>query len=89
MVKRRTRYDIIRCVLEVLRINGAMGITRLSYAVNLPVDRTKRIVEELLEKNFISRIGEYDHPKYIITARGGELLHALETVKNFLEEDGS
>jgi len=46
-------------------------------------------VEELLEKNFISRIGEYDHPKYIITARGGELLHALETVKNFLEEDGS
>jgi len=87
MSKRRTRYDLMRVILESLRINGAMGITRLSYAANLPVDRTKKIVETLLEKGFIHVIKENTYTLYVLTARGGELLNALQVIKNYLSKE--
>lgn len=83
-MKRRTRYDIYRDTLETIRRKGVSVITRISYGANLPVDRAKDVVGFLIERGLV-REEEYGGNRgYRITARGGEFLQALKTVKMYL-----
>ena len=84
-MKRRTRYDIYMDTLETVRRTGLSGITRISYGANLPVDRAKAIIEFFIQRDLV-REEEYGNIKgYIITARGGEFLQALKTVKLYTD----
>jgi predicted transcriptional regulator len=83
-MERRTCYDIYSDLLDAIRRRGVIGITRISYGANLPVDRAKTAVEFLVQRNLV-REEEYGGTKgYRLTARGGEFLQALKTVKRYL-----
>jgi predicted transcriptional regulator len=86
-MERRTRYDIYQDVLETVRRRGATGITRISYGANLPVDRAKEAVEYLMKRNLLDEEEYGGITMYIITAKGGQFLKALRTVKKFLYEE--
>jgi predicted transcriptional regulator len=87
MGRRRTRYDIYQDILETVRNRGAIGITRISYGANLPVDRAKEAVEFLMDKNLLEEEEYGDYIKYTLTARGGQFLNALRTVKKYLRDE--
>jgi predicted transcriptional regulator len=85
-MERRTRYDIYQDILETIRRRGAIGITRISYGANLPVDRAKEAVEFLKERRLIDEEEYGGNMKFIITGKGGQFLNALKIVKKFLED---
>jgi predicted transcriptional regulator len=88
-MNRRTRYDIYMDTLETIRRKGSRGITRISYAANLPVDRANHVISVLHEKGLIKEEDYGGTRGYGLTARGGEFLRALQTVKTYLEPDAS
>lgn len=87
-MERRTRYDIYHDILETVRRRGAIGITRISYGANLPVDRAKEAVEFLMEHRLLDKDKFGGNTKFIITGRGGEFLNALKTVKKYIKSEG-
>lgn len=64
-----------------------MGVTRISYGSNLPVDRAKESLDFLEKKGMIKQINLSGNRGYMITARGGEYLQAHKTVKKFIDEN--
>ena len=86
-MKKRTRYDIYMDTLETIRRKGVSPITRISYGANLPVDRAKEVIAFLTERNLVKEEND-DFRGYRITARGGEFLQALQTVKTYLDPSG-
>jgi predicted transcriptional regulator len=84
-LKRRTRYDIYMDALEAIRRRGAAPITRVSYGANMPVDRAKDVVSFLSERGLVEEQEHDGSRRYRITARGGEFLRALRTVKRYLK----
>ena len=86
-MKRRTRYDIYVDTLETIRRKGVSAITRISYGANLPVDRAKDVVGFLAKRGLVKE-EEYGSTRgFRITARGGEFLQALQTVKMYLDDE--
>ncbi|MCW4035940.1 MAG: winged helix-turn-helix domain-containing protein [Candidatus Bathyarchaeota archaeon] len=86
-MKRRTRYDIYMDTLETIRRKGVSAITRISYGANLPVDRAKEVVSFLTRRGLVKE-EDYDGTRgYRITARGGQFLQALQTVKMYIEAE--
>jgi predicted transcriptional regulator len=86
-MKRRTRYDIYMDTLETIRRKGVSPITRISYGANLPVDRAKGVVQFLSSRGLVKE-EEYGNSRgFRITARGGEFLSALRTVKMYIDDE--
>ncbi len=86
-MKRRNRYDIYMDTLETIRRKGVSPITRISYGANLPVDRAKEVVQFLSSRGLVKE-EEYGNTRgFRITARGGEFLAALHTVKMYIDEE--
>ena len=83
-MKRRTRYDIYRDTLETVRRTGLSGITRISYAANIPVDRAREVLTYLSERNLVKVELNGQRKTYRMTPRGGEFLQALQTVNMYL-----
>ncbi|MCD6470019.1 hypothetical protein J7L29_04390 [Candidatus Bathyarchaeota archaeon] len=83
-MKRRTRYEIYLDVLDAVRRKGAITITRISYSAQLPVDRTKRIVNFLVSKGLLREENIGNRKLYRLTERGGAFLKALKTVRKFI-----
>lgn len=86
-MKRRLRYDIYSDILQTLRRKGSSNITRISYGANLPVDRAKKAVEFLASNGLVKEEEYGGNREYRLTARGGEFLHALKTVKTYLDSE--
>ena len=86
-MKRRLRYDIYSDILQALRRKGSSNITRISYGANLPVDRAKKAVEFLASNGLVKEEEYGGSREYRLTARGGEFLHALKTVKMYLDAE--
>jgi predicted transcriptional regulator len=79
--------DIYAEILEALKRKGLTRITRVSYAVGLPVDRTKNYLKDLSSSGLVlSQAG--DEPGFSITHRGLEFLDAYWKLKGFLDYIG-
>jgi predicted transcriptional regulator len=85
---KRNRYDIYMDTLETIRRRGNLGITKISYGANLPVDRANNIVSLLSERGLVKEEQHNGRNGFRITARGGEFLQALKTVKTYLTTPG-
>lgn len=83
-MKKRTRYEIYSDVLEAVRRKGKISITKLSYSVQMPVDRTKHVVNLLVSKGLLKEENIGDKKIYRLTERGGALLEALRRVRKFM-----
>jgi len=83
-LRKRTKYEIYFDMLESVRRKGKISITKLSYSVQMPVDRTKRVVNLLVSKGLLKEDNIGDKKFYRLTERGGVLLEALRTVRKFM-----
>ena len=80
--------DIYAEILEALKRKGLTRITRVSYAVGLPVDRTKNYLKDLSSSGLVlTQTGEPSG--FAITRRGLEFLEAYWKLKGFLDYIGA
>lgn len=82
---RRSPVDLYAELLEALRRSGApRRITRLSYSVGMPVDRTRRALDHLRRIGLVEVVpGE--SVAWRLTRRGWEFLEAYWKMRSFLE----
>src|SRR5436309_16032551 len=76
--------DIYAEILEALKRKGLTRITRVSYAVGLPVDRTKNFLKDLSSSGLVAMQPGVDSG-YSITHRGLEFLDAYWKLQGFLD----
>lgn len=81
---RRSPLDLYAELLEVLRRTASpCRITRLSYAVGMPVDRTHRAVNFLVQLGLVTRTAD-ETPAWRLTRRGYEFLQTYWKLRSFL-----
>jgi predicted transcriptional regulator len=81
---RRSPLDLYAELLEVLRRSASpCRITRLSYAVGMPVDRTHRAVNFLVQLGLVIRTAD-ETPAWRLTRRGYDFLQTYWKLRSFL-----
>jgi predicted transcriptional regulator len=81
---RRSPLDLYAELLEVLRRTASpCRITRLSYAVGMPVDRTHRAVNFLVQLGLVTRVAD-ETPAWRLTRRGYDFLQTYWKLRSFL-----
>ncbi len=83
-VSKRSRVDIYAEILEALKRKGPTKITRVSYAVRIPVDRAKKSLADLAAFG-LTNIQTGEETSYSITHRGLEFLDAYWKLDGFLK----
>ncbi len=88
--KRRTNLDIVHDILLAMRNKGEPIVpTHLLYKANLPHDRLKGYLKDLLEKRFISEIADRKGKrKYALTDEGYRFLQAFSQMREFTRSFG-
>jgi len=81
--RRRTKYDIYADVIEVIAMKGLCSLTRISYGANMPVDRTKKILNFLVSHGFVIETTAGDSKKYRATKWGLEYLKTFKRMRKF------
>ena len=73
--KRRTRIEIMRDMLEVVREGeGGVNKTKIVYGANLNFERASRILNWLIERGLVRS----DSDTYKITERGEEISREID-----------
>lgn len=80
---RRAKYDIYADAIEVIAKKGICSLTRISYGVNMPVDRAKKTLQILVSHGFVGEIIEDDRTEYRATKRGLEYLDTYRKMQKF------
>lgn len=81
---RRSPVDLYAEILEVLRRTGGPArITRLSYAVGMPVDRTRTALDLLVQLG-LATMEAREVSAWRLTRRGYEFLQAYWKMRSFL-----
>lgn len=71
---KRTRYDIYAELIRVIYIYGYCPLTRAARSTNMPVDRAKATIGELLERGLLEEEVEDGSRLYKVTVRGHQYL---------------
>ena len=87
-MKKRTRLEVIRDLLEILQKNKQVKITHLIYKANLSNNSIKPYIEYLLKNRFMEEINEKDKRFFRITNKGHEFLIEFSKIKIFSESYG-
>ncbi len=83
---KRSRTQLFATILEVLiRYPEGVKITRLSYGVGVPVDRLRKLVEDLCSLGLVKKIAVDEGTYYFSTPRGLEFLYIYWKMQGFLE----
>ncbi|MCI4364013.1 MAG: hypothetical protein L3K13_06925 [Thermoplasmata archaeon] len=83
--RRRERTDLFAEILEVVhRSPGRARVTRVSYAVGMPVDRLKLLLEELSAQGLLSVRSAPQGNTFELTPRGREFLDAYWRMRALL-----
>ncbi|MCL6578223.1 MAG: winged helix-turn-helix domain-containing protein [Candidatus Bathyarchaeota archaeon] len=81
--QRRTKYDIYANIIEIIAMKGLCSLTRISYGANMPVDRTKKILNFLVSHGFVREVIVNDSKKYRATKWGLEYLETFKRMRKF------
>jgi predicted transcriptional regulator len=81
--RRRTKYDIYADTIEIIARKGLCSLTRVSYGANMPVDRTKKILNFLVSHGFVNEVMVGDSRKYRVTKWGLEYLETFKRMRKF------
>lgn len=81
--RRRTKYDIYADIIEVIVKKGLCSLTRMSYGANMPVDRTKKVLNLLVSHGFVREVTVSDRKKYRATKWGLEYLETFKRMRKF------
>jgi predicted transcriptional regulator len=71
---KRTRYDIYAEIIRVIYIYGYCPLTRAARSTNMPVDRAKVSITELMERGLLQEDEEEGKRVYSVTVRGHQYL---------------
>ena len=71
---KRTRYDIYAELIRVIYIYGYCPLTRAARSTNMPVDRAKESITELLERGLLEEDDDDGMRVYKVTVRGHQYL---------------
>lgn len=89
MGKKRTKLEIIKDILEVIKSkNGRIKPTHILYKSNLSYIMMDDYLEELKEKGFIIESGKDRSKTYKITDKGIEYLSKYSLIMDFTESFG-
>lgn len=88
MAKKRTRIEVVRDILEVLRNNEKVKITHLIYKSNLSNNSIKPYVKDLVNNNLISKVEIKGKTYFNIEKKGIEFLEEFNKIKVFSEAYG-
>ena len=84
MERKRSRIDIIHDImLSIQNKNGRMKPTHLMYKANLSYNQMNSYLEELLEKEFISKATEKSSTYILMTEKGFNFTQKIMEMKNF------
>ena len=84
MARKRSRIDIITDMLSSIRNKGGrIKPTHLMYKSNMSHTQMKSYLEELMEKEMISKIKSNNYEYLIITDAGSKFLERLTEMKEF------
>jgi predicted transcriptional regulator len=87
-MKKRTRLEIIRDILELLRSKRDVRITHLIYKSNLSNNSIKPYISELIEKGFIVMENGENNKCFNISKKGLEFLEEFNKIKIFSDAYG-
>ncbi len=71
---KRTRYDIYAELIRVIYIYGYCPLTRAARSTNMPVDRAKDTITELMERGLLEEDDDEGQRVYSVTVRGHQYL---------------
>lgn len=89
MNKKRTRLEVIKDILEVIKSkNGRIKPTHILYKSNLSYIMMEEYLDELKEKGFIVELSRGNSRTYQITDKGIQYLAKYSVIANFTESFG-
>ncbi len=89
MDKKRSRLQVIRDILEVIKNrNGKIKPTHILYKSNLSHQMMEEYIKELKEKNLIREHRKEKGRTYSITERGFEYLERYRAIEDFADSFG-
>ena len=89
MMKKRTRLEIIRDILSVIRDrSGKIKPTHILYKSNLSHPMMEEYLAELIIKGFIAQHMQPEGKTYSITNKGNDYLAKYRTIVEFSESFG-
>jgi predicted transcriptional regulator len=88
MNKKRTKLEVIRDMLDVLKKGRQVKITHLIYKANLSSNGIKPYLEELMKNQLVEEVTEEDKRFYKISKKGIEFLEEFNKIKIFSESYG-
>ena len=89
MGKKRSRLEIIRDILEVIRNkSGKIKPTHILYKSNLSYGMMEEYLEELIGKGFIQETSNKGNKSYIITEKGVNYLSQYKMISEFTDSFG-
>lgn len=88
MNKKRTKLEVLKDILEILRTGKGTKITRLIYRANLSNNSIKPYLDYLLKNELVEKNQEANSRVFTITKKGFEFLGEFEKIKIFSESYG-
>ncbi len=89
MNKKRSRLEVIRDILEVIRgRNGKIKPTHILYKSNLSHQMMEEYLQDLIIKKFIIENRTKDGKTYSITEKGNNYLDKYRLITEFTESFG-
>ncbi len=82
--KYRSKLRIYSDILRTIdRDGGKTRITRLVYGANLPNDRLKEYLNDLISRGLVKDVPREDYSEFALTPAGIQFLQELKRVENF------
>ncbi len=89
MNKKRSRLEIIKDILEVIKNrNGRIKPTHILYKSNLSYGMMEDYLNELIKKEFIIESKYQKNKTYSITEKGNEYLNRYKLILDFTDSFG-
>ncbi len=89
MNKKRTRLEVIRDILGVIRDrSGKIKPTHILYKSNLSHQMMEEYLKELCDKGFIQEVRLGKGKTYVITSKGLTYLQKYRSIVEFTESCG-
>jgi predicted transcriptional regulator len=85
--RKRDRLSIVLDILEELS-KEPQNPTKLAAAVNMPYDRLKKLLDELVERGLVTYREQSRIRIYSLTAEGYRVYEELKKVKKILQDYG-
>lgn len=87
MARKRSKLEIVFEIIDVLS-REPMNPTRLAMLVNMPYDRLRKLLEELVAKGVVVYEDQGKSRLYALTPQGHRLYEELKRIRRILKDYG-